>query len=301
MAATAVPLLEEERVRDGDDNEGEKWWKKVWDKDEAQKQAFFSLPMILTNLFYYLITLVSVMFAGHLGQLELAGATLSNSWAIVSGITFMIGLSGALETLCGQGFGAKLYKTLGIHLQAACITSFLFSIIVCFVWFFTEPILIFVRQDPQIAKTAAIYVKFLIPALFAYGFLQNILRSSTCSLNFIVGVLSCSRHLRDLLEEVRTDMAWIFSLILLLHLHKLETCCSLCSYGVYKSRNLWSFFALDSDLLFVWQLNLFSLDVSPMISVNTETIAYMVSCGLSSAARLIVHKLTILPGSSLVW
>ena len=53
MAATAVPLLEEERVRDGDENEGEKWWKKVWDKDEAKKQVFFSLPMILANLFYF--------------------------------------------------------------------------------------------------------------------------------------------------------------------------------------------------------------------------------------------------------
>lgn len=78
--------------------------------------------------------------------------------------------------LCGQGFGAKKYKTLEIHLQAACITSFLFSVIVSFVWFFTEPILIFVRQDPQITKTAAIYMKFLIPGIFAYGFVQNILR-----------------------------------------------------------------------------------------------------------------------------
>ncbi|GMN25889.1 hypothetical protein TIFTF001_049258, partial [Ficus carica] len=64
MATTEVPSLEE-RVRNGDENEGEKWWKKVLDKDEAKKQVFFSLPMILTNVFYYLITLVSVMFAGH--------------------------------------------------------------------------------------------------------------------------------------------------------------------------------------------------------------------------------------------
>ncbi|GMN75651.1 hypothetical protein TIFTF001_056640, partial [Ficus carica] len=115
------------------------------------------------------------MFAGHLGQLELAGATLANSWATVTGFAFMVGLSGAIETLCGQGFGAKLYNILGIHLQAACITSFLFSVIISFVWFYTEPILIFVHQDPQIAKAAATYMKFLIPGVFAYGFLQNIL------------------------------------------------------------------------------------------------------------------------------
>ncbi|CAI0395546.1 unnamed protein product [Linum tenue] len=46
--------------------------------------------MILTNLFFYLIPLVSVMFAGHLGELHLAGATLANSWATVTGFAFMV-------------------------------------------------------------------------------------------------------------------------------------------------------------------------------------------------------------------
>lgn len=66
------------------------WWKKVLDVKEAKKQILFSLPMILTNVFYYLIPLVSVMFAGHLGELELAGATLANSWATVTGFAFMV-------------------------------------------------------------------------------------------------------------------------------------------------------------------------------------------------------------------
>jgi MATE family multidrug resistance protein len=62
----------------------------VLDVEEAKNQILFSLPMILTNVFYYLITLVSVMFAGHLGELELAGATLANSWAMVTGFAFMV-------------------------------------------------------------------------------------------------------------------------------------------------------------------------------------------------------------------
>lgn len=86
------------------------------------------------------------------------------------------GLSGALETLCGQGFGAKLYRTLGIHLQASCLISLSFSILISVLWHFTEPLLILLHQDPEISKTAALYTKFLIPGIFAYGFLQNILR-----------------------------------------------------------------------------------------------------------------------------
>lgn len=67
------------------------WWKKLLDKEEVKKQLAISFPMILTNVFYYLIPLVSVMFAGHLGELELAGATLANSWATVTGFAFMVG------------------------------------------------------------------------------------------------------------------------------------------------------------------------------------------------------------------
>ncbi|OMO91034.1 Multi antimicrobial extrusion protein [Corchorus olitorius] len=152
------------------------WWKRVLDFREAKTQILFAIPMILCNVFYFAITMVSVMFAGHLGELQLAGSTLANSWATVTGFAFMTGLSGALETLCGQGFGARKYRLLGIYLQASCIISFLFSVIISILWFFTEPILVLLHQDPAISKTAALYMKYLIPGLFAYGFVQNILR-----------------------------------------------------------------------------------------------------------------------------
>ncbi|TYJ39059.1 hypothetical protein E1A91_A04G039800v1 [Gossypium mustelinum] len=168
-----IPFLPE--IDDNNDEDG-RWWKNVLDLEEAKKQVLFSLPMIVTNVVYFSITLVSVMFAGHLGELQLAGATLANSWATVTGFAFMTGLSGALETLCGQGFGAKFYRILGIYLQSSCIISCSFAILISILWFFTEPILIFLQQDAEISKTAAIYIKYLIPGLFAYGLVQNILR-----------------------------------------------------------------------------------------------------------------------------
>ncbi|XP_057968566.1 protein DETOXIFICATION 19-like [Malania oleifera] len=179
-ASSAQPLI---LVEDGSGNGRESYskdgsWKNYWKKVlvEAKRQVLFSLPMILTNVSYYAILLVSVMFAGHLGNLQLAGATLANSWATVTGFALMIGLSGALETLCGQGFGAQLYGMLGIHLQASCIISFFFSIIISILWYFSEPVLILLHQDRHISKTAALFMKYLIPGLFAFGFLNNILR-----------------------------------------------------------------------------------------------------------------------------
>ncbi|KAH9802594.1 hypothetical protein WN943_001625 [Citrus x changshan-huyou] len=159
--------------------EERRWWRKwkeVLDVEEAKNQVLFSLPMIVANVSYYAIPLVSVMFAGHLGDLELAGATLANSWACVTGFDFTQGLSGALETLCGQGVGAKQYRVLGIYLQTSCIISCFFSIILSFLWFYTEPILILLHQAPNISEQAGLYMKYLIPGLFAFGFIQNFLR-----------------------------------------------------------------------------------------------------------------------------
>ncbi|XP_022984411.1 protein DETOXIFICATION 18-like isoform X1 [Cucurbita maxima] len=153
-----------------------RWWKRGLDMEEAKLQLLFSLPLILTNVFYYMISLVSVMFAGHLGELELAAATLASTLASVTGFAFMTGLSGALETLCGQAFGRKLYGKMGLYLQGSCILSFFCSIIVSVLWIYTERILVLLHQEPEISRISATYMKFLIPGLFAYGLLQNILR-----------------------------------------------------------------------------------------------------------------------------
>ncbi|KAG6504868.1 hypothetical protein ZIOFF_037216 [Zingiber officinale] len=131
---------------------GGAWWRQavaaLIDEEEATTQLCFAFPMILTNVSYYAITLVSVMFAGHLGDLHLAGATLANSWGTVTGFALMVGLSGALETLCGQAYGARLYK-------------------IAHIWF---------HQEPQVATMAALYLQCLIPGLYAYALLQCTLR-----------------------------------------------------------------------------------------------------------------------------
>lgn len=72
----------------GDDNRP--LWKNLFDWKEANNQILFSLPLILTNVAYYLIPLASVMFAGHHGEVELAAANLANSWATVTGLAFMV-------------------------------------------------------------------------------------------------------------------------------------------------------------------------------------------------------------------
>ncbi|KAH0466116.1 hypothetical protein IEQ34_006219 [Dendrobium chrysotoxum] len=57
-----------------------------------------------------------------------------------------------------------------IELSSALISA-IFSIIVSILWYYTKLVLIFLHQEPQVAKSAAFYVKYLIPRLFTYGFI----------------------------------------------------------------------------------------------------------------------------------
>ncbi|KAJ1287368.1 hypothetical protein BS78_02G004600 [Paspalum vaginatum] len=147
-----------------------------WDWSEAAGQLAFAAPLVTTSMAYYAIPLVSVMYAGRLGDLQLAAATLGNSWGTVTGIALMTGLSGSLETLCGQGYGAKAYGMMGVYLQASLLTSAFFSVLVSLVWLYSEPLLVFLRQDPEVSRLAAVFLRYSIPAQFAYGFIQCTLR-----------------------------------------------------------------------------------------------------------------------------
>ncbi|XP_009623709.1 protein DETOXIFICATION 18-like [Nicotiana tomentosiformis] len=296
----------------------QRWWNKIIDVKEAKNQILFSLPMIVVNGSIYFINLVSVMFAGHLGKLELAASNLGNSWAMVSGFSFMVGLSGALETLCGQGFGAGMYRMLGIHLQTSCIISFFFSIVIAVIWWYSDMILILLRQDPEIAKEAGVFLKFLMPGLFAYGVLQNIVRflqtqliilplvvCSVGSLVIHIGIAYALVHWTGLAFKGASLAAsisiWIAVLMLGL-------------YVFFSSRfnHIWDGFSLEpfrhifTNLklalpsaamvcLEYWAFELLVLLAGLMknsetttsvvaMSVNTETIAYMISYGLSAAA-----------------
>ncbi|KAH9802593.1 protein DETOXIFICATION 19 [Citrus sinensis] len=315
--------------------EERRWWRKwkeVLDVEEAKNQVLFSLPMIVANVSYYAIPLVSVMFAGHLGDLELAGATLANSWACVTGFDFTQGLSGALETLCGQGVGAKQYRVLGIYLQTSCIISCFFSIILSFLWFYTEPILILLHQAPNISEQAGLYMKYLIPGLFAFGFIQNFLRflqtqsivmplvfCSALPLAIHFGIAYSLVHWTSLgfsgAPLACSISLWISTLLLAIYIH--------CSK---KTNRTWEGLSFESFSVFLTNLKValssaamvclecWSFDILVFLAgvmpnserstsliamcVNTHVITFNFSYGLSAAARL--HKVSNELGAGMI-
>ncbi|XP_078170143.1 protein DETOXIFICATION 16-like isoform X4 [Carex rostrata] len=159
--------------------------------DEVQKQLYLAGPLILVSLLQYSLQVISLMFAGHLGELSLSGASVATSFANVTGFSVLLGMGTALDTFCGQAYGAKQYRLLGIYLQRAVFVLLLTSIPLAIIWAFTGQILLHLGQNPEISAEAGIYARWLIPSLFAYGPLQCHVRFLQ-SQNIVLPMVFCS-------------------------------------------------------------------------------------------------------------
>ncbi|XP_057749355.1 protein DETOXIFICATION 16-like isoform X1 [Arachis stenosperma] len=140
--------------------------------EEARKQLWLAGPLVTVSLLNYGLQVISVMFVGHLGQLPLSGASMATSFASVTGFSLLTGMASALDTLCGQSYGAKQHRMVGIHMQRAILILMILCIPLSIIWANTASILTALGQDPQISSEAGQYAKFMIPSLFAYGLLQ---------------------------------------------------------------------------------------------------------------------------------
>ncbi|KAE9607491.1 hypothetical protein Lal_00026616 [Lupinus albus] len=140
--------------------------------EEVRKQLWLAGPLVSVSLLNYCIQIISVMFVGHLGQLPLSAASMATSFASVTGFSFLVGMASALDTLCGQSYGAKQYSILGIHMQKAMLVLMIVSIPISIIWANTKSILIALGQDPEISTEAGKYAQLMIPSIFAYGLLQ---------------------------------------------------------------------------------------------------------------------------------
>ena len=85
-----------------------------------------------------------------------------------------MGMSSALDTFCGQAYGAKQFHMLGLHTQGAMLVLTLVTIPLSIIWVFLGPILIALRQDKEIAAHAQLYARYLIPSLSANALLRCI-------------------------------------------------------------------------------------------------------------------------------
>ncbi|KAM0032419.1 putative multi antimicrobial extrusion protein [Helianthus debilis subsp. tardiflorus] len=144
--------------------------------EEVKRSCYIALPMVVVMVSQYLLRAASISMVGHLGELELAGTAVAISFTNVTGFSILFGMASALETLCGQAYGAQKYHMLGAYTYGAMISLILVCLPISILWIYIDKLLILIGQDPLISAEARKFSVWLIPTLFPYAILQLMTR-----------------------------------------------------------------------------------------------------------------------------
>ncbi|KAF5734544.1 MATE efflux family protein [Tripterygium wilfordii] len=292
--------------------------------EELKKQLWLAAPLLSVHVLQGLAQVVSTMFVGHLGKLSLSSASMATSFVSITGQTLLRGLSSALDTFCGQSYGARRYHMMSIHLQRGMIVLLLVTIPLAIIGANTEPILIALGQDENISKEAGTYAQLLIPGLFAYALVQCLIRflqmqnivfpvvvifGITCLLNIVMcWILVFKTGLGSRGGAIAISISnWINVLSLALYV-KFSPSCAEAWTGFSKEGlyNILSFLRLAIPSAFMeclenWSFELVvlvcgllpnpQLETSVLsICLNTERMFFMVALGLGGSVSIRVSN-----------
>lgn len=138
--------------------------------EENRKLWAVAGPSICTRFSMFGVTVISQAFIGHIGPTELAAYALVSTVLMRFSNGILLGMASALETLCGQSYGAKQYHMMSIYLQRSWIILSGCAVLMLPIFIFTEPLLVFIGQDPVISAVAGTISLWYIPVMFASVF-----------------------------------------------------------------------------------------------------------------------------------
>ncbi|PUZ72248.1 hypothetical protein GQ55_2G378400 [Panicum hallii var. hallii] len=131
--------------------------------------APLAVPAVVVYMLIIVMSSTTQIVCGQLGNVQLAAASLGNNGIQVFAYGLMLGMGSAVETLCGQAYGAEKYEMLGVYLQRSTVLLMATGVPLAVMYAFSEPILLLLGQSPEIAGAAAEFAYGLIPQIFAYA------------------------------------------------------------------------------------------------------------------------------------
>jgi MATE family multidrug resistance protein len=132
-----------------------------------------SVPVILAYTLQNSLQTVSVLIIGRSSPENLAVSAFSQMFAMVTAWMIALGGTTALDTLASSTFTGSANKyDLGILLQRGFLVLGLFYVPVAILWACSEPVFLFLGQDPQLSRDSARFLTCLIPGGLGYIYFE---------------------------------------------------------------------------------------------------------------------------------
>lgn len=121
-------------------------------RQEIKQLLNLSWPTILSYFLHNALFTISLLFAGRLGETELAATVLSMSFIAVTGTFLGSAFITAIEVLCAQAYRSRSYRLVGVTLQRGVWILGIAVLLVWAIWTNAEPLLLVVKQEKELAR-----------------------------------------------------------------------------------------------------------------------------------------------------
>ncbi|WWC70853.1 uncharacterized protein I206_104805 [Kwoniella pini CBS 10737] len=128
-----------------------------------------SIPIFFSQLAEWSLNLASVVSIGHLGTTELAASSLASMTAAVSSFSILQGLCTAMDTLLPAAWTSSDPSRVGLWTQRMAVVLTVSMIPMFMIWWNIEGVLIALGQEPNVAKYASSYLRWLSLGIPGYG------------------------------------------------------------------------------------------------------------------------------------
>ncbi|XP_073126824.1 LOW QUALITY PROTEIN: protein DETOXIFICATION 48-like [Henckelia pumila] len=268
--------------------------------EEMKAIGKISAPTAMTGLILYSRAMISMLFLGYIGELELAGGSLSIGVANITGYSVISGLAMGMEPICGQAYGAKHMKLVGLTMQRSILLLLSTCIPISFMWLNMKKLLLWCNQDEQVSSVAQTFIVFAIPDLFFLSLLHPLriyLRTQSITLPLTYcSSLSVLLHAPLNFLLVNYFNMGVSGVALAMSLTNLNLVIMLCLFIYYSGAYKDTWVAPSMDCLRGWS-KLLALAVPTCVSICLEWWWYelmIMLCGLLQNPKATIASMGIL-------
>ncbi|KAJ3982369.1 mate-domain-containing protein [Lentinula detonsa] len=130
----------------------------------------YAVPIFGINILEYSLVVVSVLSIGHISTTALAAITIGEMSVNVTGLSIIMGFASALDTVLPSAWTSDRPELVGLWTQRMMLIVTLTLLPIITLWLNAEAVLLKLNQEPEVARLAALYLRWMCVGIPAFTF-----------------------------------------------------------------------------------------------------------------------------------